>query len=98
MKSKMKTLELKLPEEVVEALGEEPERQAIEALLLHLIQADKVSVAWAGGKLGFGRMEAIKWYTSHGYPYPDITPEELEEQVRRVEGFRGAREGSRPPG
>lgn len=87
----MKTLELKLPEEVVEALGEEPERQALEALLLYLIQADKVSVAWAGARLGLGRQESIRWYTSHGHPFPDYSEEDLEEDLRYVEEFRNRR-------
>ena len=92
MKPKLKTLELKLPEEVVEALGEEPERKALEALLLYLIQADEVSVAWAGSKLGFDRQEAVRWYTSHGHPFPDITPEEFDEELRYVERMRNWRE------
>ncbi len=87
----MKTLELKLPEEVVEVLGEEPERQALEALLLYLIQADRVSVAWAGGKLGLGRQESIRWYTSHGYPFPDYSEEDLDEDLRYVERLRNRR-------
>ena len=77
--------ELRVPEEVISALGEDPEREALEALLLYLIREDKVSVAWAGEKLGLGRQEAIRWYTSHGYPFPDITPEELEEELRHAE-------------
>ena len=77
--------ELRVPEEVVSALGEDPEREALEALLLHLIRKDKVSVTWAGTKLGLGRQEAIRWYTSHGYPFPDITPEEFDEEVRQAE-------------
>lgn len=43
---------LRIPEEVVAALGEDPEREALEALLLHLIRTDRTSVAWAGEKLG----------------------------------------------
>ena len=77
--------ELRVPEEVISALGKDPEREALEALLLHLIREEKVSVAWAGTKLGFGRQEAIRWYTSHGYPFPDITPEEFDEELRHVE-------------
>jgi hypothetical protein len=46
--------ELRVPEEVLAALGDEPEREALEALLLHLIRADRVSVAWAGEKPGPG--------------------------------------------
>lgn len=92
MKPKTKTLEIKVPEDVAGLLGEEPEREAFEALLLHLIRTDRVSVAWAGGKLGLGRMEAIKWYTSYGYPYPDITPEEFDEEMRVMERLRDSRE------
>lgn len=88
----MKTLELKLSEDVVEVLGEEPERQALEALLLYLIQADKVSVAWAGAKLGLGRQESIRWYTSHGYPFPDYSEEDLDEDFRHAERMRNWRE------
>lgn len=77
--------ELRVPEEVISALGEDPEREALEALLLYLIREDKVSVAWAGEKLGLGRQEAIRWYTSHGYPFPDITPEEFDEELSHAE-------------
>ncbi len=90
----MKTRELKLPEEVVEALGEEPERQALEALLLYLIQADRVSVAWAGNKLGLGRQESIRWYMSHGHPYPDYSEEDLDEDFRHAERMRNWRKTS----
>lgn len=79
--------ELRVPEEVVAALGDEPEREALEALLLHLIRADKVSVAWAGKRLGLDRRGAIRWYTSHGYPFPDYKEEDLEEDVRYAERF-----------
>jgi predicted HTH domain antitoxin len=81
--------ELRVPEEVVAALGAEPEREALEALLLHLIRADKVSVAWAGQQLGLDRQEAIRWYTSRGYPFPDYAEEDLEEDARHAERFRG---------
>ena len=78
-------VELRVPEEVVEALGDEPEREALEALLLYLIRTDRVSVAWAGKRLGLDRQEAIRWYTSHGYPFPDITPEEFDEELHHAE-------------
>lgn len=79
--------ELRVPEEVVAALGDDPEREALEALLLHLIRTDKVSVAWAGERLGLDRREAIRWYTSHGYPFPDYTEEDLEADARYAERF-----------
>jgi hypothetical protein len=81
--------ELRVPKEVVAELGDDPEREALEALLLHLIRTDRVSVAWAGERLGLDRQEAIRWYTSHGYPYPDPSEEDLEEDFRHAERFRG---------
>ena len=79
---------LRVPEEVVAALGEDAEREALEALLLHLIRANKVSVAWAGEKLGLDRQEAIRWYTSRGYAFPEYTERDLEEDARYAEGFK----------
>lgn len=81
--------ELRVPKEVVAELGDDPEREALEALLLHLIRTDRVSVAWAGERLGLDRQGAIRWYTSHGYPYPDPSEEDLEEDFRHAERFRG---------
>ena len=78
---------LRVPEDVVAALGEDPEREALEALLLHLIRTDKVSVAWAGKRLGLDRQEAIRWYTSLGYPFPDYTGQDLEEDAHYAERF-----------
>ena len=79
--------ELRVPEEVVAALGEDPEREALEALLLYLIRADRVSVAWAGERLGLDRRAAIRWYTSHGYLFPDYAEEDFEEDARYAERF-----------
>lgn len=97
MKPKHKILKLEVPEEVAGLLGEEPEWKAFEALLLYLVQADRVSVAWAGEKLGMGREETVRWYTSHGYPYPDYSEEDLDEDFRHVERMQKLREASRPP-
>lgn len=73
---------LELPVEVVEALGTDPERKVLEAVLLFLISEDKMSVARAGEILGFDRMSAIRWYTSHGFYYPDLSEEDLAEEIR----------------
>jgi len=43
-------MNLEFPEEIVEALGPEPERAALEAVLLFLIYEDKISVARGGGR------------------------------------------------
>jgi len=77
-------MNLELPEEVVEALGPEPERAALEAVLLFLISEDKMSVARAGEILGFDRISAIRWYTSQGFYYPDFSEEDLAEELRHA--------------
>jgi hypothetical protein len=78
------SMNLELPEEVVEALGPEPERTALEAVLLFLISEDKTSVARAGEILGLDRISAIRWYTSHGFYYPDLSEEDLDEELRHA--------------
>jgi hypothetical protein len=41
-----------LPPEVIEALGTDPQREALEALLLRLVQQGKLTLAKAGEQLG----------------------------------------------
>jgi len=77
-------MNLELPEEVVEALGPEPERTASSAVLLFLISEDKMSVARAGEILGLDRISAINWYTSHGFYYPDLSEKGLAEELRHA--------------
>ena len=69
-------MRVELPAEVVEALGPEPEREVLEGVLLLLVSEEKMSVARAGEILGLkGRVSAIRWYTGHGLPYPDLSEE-----------------------
>lgn len=77
-------MNLEFPEEVVEALGPEPERAALEAVLLFLISEDKMSVARAGEIFGLDRHSAISWYTSHGFYYPDLSEADLAEELRHA--------------
>ena len=72
------------PGEVVEALGPEPERAVLEAVLMFLISDDKISVARAGEILGLDRISAINWYTSHGFYYPDFSEKDLAEELRHA--------------
>lgn len=74
---------VELPAEVVDALGPEPEREVIEGVLLLLVSKEKLSVAHAGEILGLrGRISAIRWYTGHGLPYPDLSEEDKAEDLR----------------
>ena len=77
-------MNLELPEEVIEALGPEPERATLEAVLLFLISEDKMSVARSGEILGLHRISAIRWYTSHGFYYPDFSGQDLAEEFRHA--------------
>lgn len=77
-------MKLILPDEVLKALGPEPERTALEAVLLFLVSEDKISVAQAGEILGLDRMSAVSWYTSHGFYYPDLSEGDLAEELRHA--------------
>lgn len=58
-------LHLRLPEEVVEALGPEPEREALEGVLLLLVREGRVTVERAGEVLGLDDPEeAMRWYVA----------------------------------
>ena len=76
------SVNLELPDEVVEVLGPESKREALEAILLFLVSEDRMSVARAGEILDLDRLAAIRWYTSHGSFYPDYSAEDLAEDLR----------------
>lgn len=40
-----------------------------------------MSVARAVEILGLDRISAIRWYTSHGFYYPDLSEEDLAEDL-----------------
>lgn len=76
-------LKLELPAEIVDALGPEPKREVIEGVLLLLVSGGKMSVARAGEIQGLrGRISAIRWYTGHGLPYPDLSDEYATDDLR----------------
>jgi hypothetical protein len=51
---------------------------------LSLISEGKISVARAGEALGLDRMLAVPWYTSHGFYYPDLSQDDLAEELRHA--------------
>jgi hypothetical protein len=73
---------LRLPDELKDVLGPKPERDALEALLAELAFNGRISVAFAGQVLGLTPGESIEWYTSRGHHYPDLTDEELADELR----------------
>ena len=71
------TLSFDLPPEVTDAFGDELERKVLEGLLLQLVQGEQMSVAKAGSLLGLNRLEAIRWYTSHGFAFPNYSADDF---------------------
>ncbi len=65
------TLELDLPPEVKDAYGDKLGRKVLEGLLLQMVQEGRLSVAKAGSLLDLDRLEAIRWYTSFGFHFPN---------------------------
>ncbi len=78
-------VKLTLPDEVVEALGRDPEREALEGILLLLVGEGRMSLERAGGILGFeDREEATRWYAERALlrPKPEAgDPFEAEEPM-----------------
>ncbi len=79
---------LELPPEILAAYGDDLERKVLESLLLQMVREERMSVGKAGSLLGLNRLEAIRWYTSHGYYYPDYSAEDLEHELAEVYKLR----------
>lgn len=78
------TLQVDLPEELIEALGPSPQREVLESVLVHLVTQGKITVAKAGALLGMDRKEAIHWYASREEAYPNLSDEDLELLIEDV--------------
>jgi predicted HTH domain antitoxin len=78
-------IQLDLPQEIVDAVGSELEREVLEGLLLKLVSEGRMSLGRAGQLLGMTRWEAIQWYTGHGLPYPNLNEEELKDELRHAQ-------------
>lgn len=83
------TLQIDLPDELATLLGPDPTAAVREAVLLQLVHEGRMSVAYAGQLLGLGRLDAIRWYTGHGYHYPSMTPAELQHDLDTLENALG---------
>lgn len=75
-------LNLRLPDEVVEALGPEPEREVLEGVLLLLVGEGRLPLERAGEVLDLkDREEAARWYTERTSSRPDFGADDLGEIV-----------------
>lgn len=91
-------VKITLPDEVLEALGPDPEREALEGVLLLLVGEGRMGLERAGVVLGMGREEAARWHAERtlfrsklGVHLPaderhiqleDLTQEELDKLER----------------
>lgn len=78
-------IKLTLPDEVLEALGGEPEHEVLEGVLLLLVGEGKLTLKRAGGILGLESDEATtRWYAKRTLSRPDletVDPGEIGEIV-----------------
>lgn len=66
-------MKLTLPDEVLEALGEEPEREVLEGVLLLLVGEGKMTLERAGGILSLENDEAAtRWYAERTLSRPNL--------------------------
>lgn len=66
-------MKLTLPDEVLKALGGEPEREVLEGVLLLLVGEGKLTLNRAGGILGFESDEAAtRWYAERALSRTDL--------------------------
>jgi hypothetical protein len=63
--------QVRIPDEVATLLGEDRDRGTLELVLAQLVHEGRVSLGFAGERLGLDRWGAIEWYRARGYPYPD---------------------------
>ena len=83
-----------MPDEVLEALGPDPEREALQGVLLLLVSEDKLSLEQAGEVLGLGSREAAaRWYAERIPTGPDPEQRKLGKSTEPV-GFKDSWRGA----
>jgi predicted HTH domain antitoxin len=75
---------LDLPQDVLDAAGPQLQQDVLEGVLLKLVSEGRMSLGRAGTLLGMSRWEAVQWYTRHGLPYPNLTPDDLDDELRHA--------------
>lgn len=86
---------IRVPVQVASLLGPDPGGTAREALLLQLVHDGRVTLGYAARILGLDDTAAAKWYTSHGYTHPRLTPRDFTEGVTNALGVMRAGAGGR---
>ena len=86
----MSTTAVPIDDELLAILGgdgADPARALQEAAVLDLYRRAVVSAGWAADLLGMARWDFVRWAGEQGLTYMDITPEELAQDVERIEAL-----------
>ena len=73
-------ISIKVPEEVVDYLGDDFRQKLLEPVLIDLVRSGEITIARAGSLLNLNRREAIQWFSSHGLTYFNQSEENLERE------------------
>lgn len=82
-------LQIDLPDQLTPLLGPDPSAAVRDAGFVQLVHEGRMAMAYAGQLLGLDRLDAVRWYTSHGYPYPALTPAEVHHDLDTLENALG---------
>ena len=87
----LKKVEFMLPEEVFDSLGntKQVNHQALQALLLFLVNEGKMSASRAAEILDVSYNEMLDLMAQHEIPIVNYSATELEEEVKALESFNG---------
>lgn len=73
---------VEIPDVLSEALPSgELEVEMLESLLLKRMSEGRISTGQAARLLDKSILETIQWYTRHGLPYPNLSPDEAGDEV-----------------
>ncbi|MGH3088540.1 MAG: hypothetical protein ACRDSJ_14625 [Rubrobacteraceae bacterium] len=79
-------MKLSLPDEVLEVLGREPEREVLEGVLLLLVGEGRMDLERAGAILGLeGREAAARWYAGRTLPPSELETKRIVEEIVHLE-------------
>ena len=84
----MKTIEIAIPEELIELLGseEEAEKQAKEAFTLDLVRRGKISKGKAAELLGKSLWDLPEFLAEYQIPWFNYSKEDLEKDLETLKG------------
>jgi len=89
----MKTIEIAIPEELIELLGsqEEAEKKAKEAFTLDLVRRGKISKGKAAELLGKSLWDLPEFLAEYQIPWFNYSKEDLEKDLETLKGLEKSR-------